>query len=823
MNDEEGSMFLLQSNPNNEDETAKKNLDRTESPNNSFVQRLLNTMSNDSVTSDKLSASNTPSPHQVAMANGSAHSRETGSADNILTDASKVASGAGDQWIHGHLDDYMMYQSLGFPNGASLGDGGLPSDRLGQVAGDGVKAETGSSLSSTLCQLCNKTYSSRSHLLRHMESHSTLRPYKCDQCNKAFRNTSRLKRHKEIHAGLKPYKCPLCDSKLSRKEHLKRHLMIHTDSRPFKCSLCSFSGKRIDSVKHHIRQRHAEGLASVTTMQFNQSVMQNLLNQLQASINMQQQQNSPGESSSQQTTSGSKKKKKKKKKKSKNGHGYAGIMTSQQQDELMGLILNNSVVPPVPIVGKHQCEVCNRSFTDNAKLTRHKVSHMAVKPFVCDLCGTRLSRQDHLKRHMYMHESSHPLVCGSCRYSTNKLSDLRNHIKTEHPGERIRILSALTNSNSNGESGETSQQQTQQTTTSTKSKKGGKSKQVTSAVNNTGGLSLADALVLPQGESIYSAGTWCPSIADTSSSSSEAASQPMMSKRKRKNPQKCQVDGSAAMRASEGGLVSNAAVKDNGASAEGGDQALRVPVPPGAPLMVPSYNLMHNAAQYNLAATGQAWKHSGGMNYGHAGDGNFAADNRANRGGGVMDLRQQQQGQFDSGPQDDHVSKHGHYSGGAGSGKSGKGDKMPDMSAATHMDNRRGSPPRLNDGGNSMHHQLAASLRSGLPRMNEVWGPHFVDKTTGWLRMPNAQGFTAPFFNNGMPNFVFNWPLQQAAGLPISSAAAIGKTGNNAADKHEPNRGGSEGSGLYNAYDLADLGGQPGFFGQGWPPNMNPY
>ena len=828
MNDEQGSFYLLSTlaghdnSCNSEREDIKTTLERVENSHGSFMQRLVGSTPNEDVSADKLpmSCQSPPSPHSNAVPDGSTHVRENVSDNGAMNETGRTQGNAsGDQWIQSQLEDYMVYQGLTFTNNA-LGENVLASNRINQIAsGEVTKVENNgsNSNSSVICQLCNKSYSNKAHLMRHMQSHTNLRPYKCDLCHLAFRNTSRLKRHKETHSGVKPYKCPLCEAKVSRKEHLKRHMIIHTDSRPFKCSLCPFSAKRIDSIKHHIRQRHVEGMATVTTLHFAPAMVQNLLGQLQSSSA--QPIGLPATSNSQQNVArptGSKKKKKKSASAANNNMSLQPTLPNsqpaqpQQHDELLGLILSNNA----PVEGLLPCDMCNKSFTDQAKLNRHKFSHLAVKPFICDICGARLSRQDHLKRHMYMHESSHPLLCGSCRYATNKLSDLRVHIKNQHPGERIRILSSLNNSRSNERS------QLTGLVSVSPEKRDSQTNQIASTSDNNVAMSLVDTMVLPQGESIYSAGTWCPSTTDSDTCPNETSGQ-QMSKRKRKNPQKCQVTMEGGLKVSEAGLVSSPS-KDGGASGSG-EQSLRIPVPPlSAPLMVPSYNLMHSS-QYNLG--GQTWKQPNsltnlGVNYASQAENNgshFITETSRNR-SGIMDLRQS--GQFENG-HDEHV-KHNH----CGNSKTGsvKNEKAIDNS---HLDNRRSSPI-INIDGSSMH-QLAvssrllsdASLRSGLPRMNEVWGAHFVDKT-GWLRMPNAQGFTTPFFNNGMPNFVFNWPLQQ--GLPISPAS---KAGNSTSDKLEPSRSSDSnivgGPNVYNAYDLADLSNQPTFFGQGWPHGMNPY
>lgn len=47
---------------------------------------------------------------------------------------------------------------------------------------------------------------------------------------------------------------------------------------------------------------------------------------------------------------------------------------------------------------------CNKRFTRNEELTRHKKIHSGDKPFPCEVCGKRFGRKDHLKKHIRTHE-----------------------------------------------------------------------------------------------------------------------------------------------------------------------------------------------------------------------------------------------------------------------------------------------------------------------------------------------------------------------------------------------------------------------------------
>lgn len=75
---------------------------------------------------------------------------------------------------------------------------------------------------------CNRTYSTKFNLKRHVEiSHLKQKKYQCECCNKFFVSRQNLREHVFIHTGTKPYQCSCCGEYFRQISQLSLHKRNH--------------------------------------------------------------------------------------------------------------------------------------------------------------------------------------------------------------------------------------------------------------------------------------------------------------------------------------------------------------------------------------------------------------------------------------------------------------------------------------------------------------------------------------------------------------------------------------------------------------------
>lgn len=108
---------------------------------------------------------------------------------------------------------------------------------------------------------CHKSFTRPSLLTNHQQSvHQGIRPFQCDTCPKAFIKKSHLERHLISHSTEKPFHCSFCNKGVTTQQQLKRHEITHTKS--FKCEYegCNESFYKHPQLRSHILSFHLKKL-----------------------------------------------------------------------------------------------------------------------------------------------------------------------------------------------------------------------------------------------------------------------------------------------------------------------------------------------------------------------------------------------------------------------------------------------------------------------------------------------------------------------------------------------------------------------------------
>ncbi|XP_041372535.1 uncharacterized protein LOC121385813 [Gigantopelta aegis] len=86
------------------------------------------------------------------------------------------------------------------------------------------------------CAICQREFSDRNTMKKHVKSHSSEKPYECQTCGRRYQYSWNLKIHeKSAHTGDMPFKCRFCQKMFTHRRDYRDHVRSHTDNLPFKC------------------------------------------------------------------------------------------------------------------------------------------------------------------------------------------------------------------------------------------------------------------------------------------------------------------------------------------------------------------------------------------------------------------------------------------------------------------------------------------------------------------------------------------------------------------------------------------------------------
>jgi hypothetical protein len=103
------------------------------------------------------------------------------------------------------------------------------------------------------CDICQRTFTLKGNLTKHLLSHTGERPFQCDICQRTFTQKGNLTRHLLSHTGERPFQCDICQRTFTQKVSLTQHIRCHTGERPFQCDICQRTFTQKGNLTQHIR------------------------------------------------------------------------------------------------------------------------------------------------------------------------------------------------------------------------------------------------------------------------------------------------------------------------------------------------------------------------------------------------------------------------------------------------------------------------------------------------------------------------------------------------------------------------------------------
>ena len=107
-----------------------------------------------------------------------------------------------------------------------------------------------------LCPECGKGFYNHAKLRVHLRTHTGERPFPCAFCEKKFVCTSHRKRHERLHTGEHPFVCETCGKGFGSPSNLKDHTYTHTKENPYPCSICGKGFTQWGAMMRHISAIH---------------------------------------------------------------------------------------------------------------------------------------------------------------------------------------------------------------------------------------------------------------------------------------------------------------------------------------------------------------------------------------------------------------------------------------------------------------------------------------------------------------------------------------------------------------------------------------
>ncbi|XP_046407914.1 gastrula zinc finger protein XlCGF57.1-like isoform X2 [Ischnura elegans] len=250
------------------------------------------------------------------------------------------------------------------------------------------------------CNECDKSFCLKNALVSHIRTHTKEKPYSCKECNKSFSVKSNLVCHIRTHTKEKPYSCKECNKSFSDKNTLVRHIRTHTKEKPYSCKECNKSFSQKSNLVCHIRTHTKEKPYSCKECNKSFSRKYSLVSHIRT-------------------------------------HTKEKPYSCKECDKSFSV--KSNLVCHIRTHTKDKpfsCYECGKTFSQNSNLVSHIRTHTKEKPYLCKECNKSFSERINLIRHTRIHTMEKPYSCSECDKSFSQKSNLVKHIRT-HTKEKL--------------------------------------------------------------------------------------------------------------------------------------------------------------------------------------------------------------------------------------------------------------------------------------------------------------------------------------------------------------------------------------------------
>ncbi|XP_074654748.1 uncharacterized protein LOC141908550 [Tubulanus polymorphus] len=294
------------------------------------------------------------------------------------------------------------------------------------------------------CNLCKKTFKTKTASKRHTKVHLEHKPFNCEYCDLTFTRNDLLMKHKRTHTGERPFACDECGKTFLRKCHLSDHLAKHANI----CEKCGCSYDQCKHMKVYAQEKAGKVVyvCPICKQQVSTGVRLHIHMLAHSSVNK----NTASTATEKNTSSSSSRATAAMACKFCNEKfGSSAALTSHYQTHRLHRNKNaNCDACAAEINGvtggksKHTCaaaifcKYCELPFDgDKSALLEHVQAKHADSLFECNICKQKFSLKQNMKNHVRVHSGEKPYPCNFCGQTFASQTTCKRHERS-HTGER---------------------------------------------------------------------------------------------------------------------------------------------------------------------------------------------------------------------------------------------------------------------------------------------------------------------------------------------------------------------------------------------------